>query len=308
MPPAKPPYASLKDGPDASPGGDPAVVKSPPRIELTCPDCGHVQSEPVRVVSTQCRGCLSHYQIRDGKVVERPRPKIRLARPGTHDRPDHESEPPAPPTPPGQIRRKPAPPPMPWWKRMILRPGPPRNIRCFSCNHVFPAGSDVESTHCPACGAYVSLRNYEIRESWTRPLQTRGDVVLHKEGVISQARIECHNFTLFGKILGDLDCSGELNVHNSCKIPGSVACRRLHVPRKVRVDFLEPVVAHDVLVEGEMRGVLQCTGTVTLGKRALLQGLVRAAAIEIRPGASHVGVFDPVAPAGESLAEPPGGG
>jgi cytoskeletal protein CcmA (bactofilin family) len=108
---------------------------------------------------------------------------------------------------------------------------------------------------------------------------------------------------LFGKILSDLDCSGELAIHTSGKIPGHVTCHRLHVPRKVRADFLEPVVAHDVLIEGEVRGVLQCTGTVTLARRALLQGLVRAAAIEVRPGASHVGIFDPVSPDGESLAE-----
>jgi cytoskeletal protein CcmA (bactofilin family)/predicted RNA-binding Zn-ribbon protein involved in translation (DUF1610 family) len=301
IPSAKPPYAYRQDDPSARPGDEAPVFKSPPRIELTCPDCGHVQSEPVRVVSTQCRNCLAHYQIRDGQVVERPRPRIRLAKPGANEEP-FEPQPP-PPTPASSPRRKPAPVRMPWWKRLILRPGPPREIRCFACKNPFTAGSDVESTQCPGCGAYVSLRNYDIRESWTRPLQTRGDVVLHKEGVVSQARIECHNFKLFGKILGDLECSGELAIHASGKIPSHVSCHRLHVPRKVRVDFLEPVVAHDVLIEGEVRGVLQCTGTVTLARRALLQGLVRAAAIEIRPGASHVGIFDPLPSAGESLAQ-----
>jgi hypothetical protein len=52
-----------------------------------------------------------------------------------------------------------------------------------------------------------------------------------------------------------------------------------------------------------VRGVLQCTGTVTLARRALLQGLVRAAALDVRPGASHVGVFDPISNEADSLAE-----
>lgn len=306
MPASEPPYAFRQD--DAAPpaGEKPISAKSPPRIELTCPDCGNVQSEPERVVSTQCRNCLSHYQVRDGRVVERPRPQIRLAKPGAHDGPEEDATPePESPSPPATPHRKPPPQTMPWWKRMILRPGPDREIRCFACERAFTAASGIESTQCPGCGAYVSLRNYEIHDSWTRPLQTRGDVVLQKEGTIHQARIECHNFTSFGKIAGDVDCSGEMRIHASGKITGRTTCHRLHVTPKSRVDFLEPVIAHDVLIEGEVRGVLQCTGTVTLARRALLQGLVRAAAIEIRPGASHVGVFDPVVADAQSLAKSP---
>ncbi len=271
-----------------------AVPKPPPRIELKCPDCGHIQSEPPRVVSTQCRNCRSHYQVLDGRVVQRSLSRVRLARPDQQDEvPEPEPRRPIPPP------RKPEPPPMPWWKRVILRPDPPRVVPCFTCGRDFRAGSEAESTQCPGCGCYVSLRHYEIREAWTRHLQTRGDVIIHKEGSIERARVECHDLTVFGRISGEIACSGDADIHASGKIHGTLACRNLRVRRRVKVEFLEPVNAGGMLIEGEVRGVFHCTGSVTLARNARLHGFVRAAALNIRGGARHFGTVDLVDPPGD---------
>lgn len=292
-PPWKLPPASAKDGGAPVADEDTAVVKTIPRIDLTCPECGHVQSEPERVVSTQCRGCLKHYQIRDGQVVARVFSTARLAKPGAHDEAvAPEPKPYVPPAPP----RKPVPPPMPWWKRMILRPDPPRSAKCFECEREFTAGAEAESTQCPGCGAYVSLRNHEIREPWTRELRTCGDVILQKEGTIRQTRIQCRNLTVFGRIAAQVVCSGELTIHVGGRISGGIRCHRLHVMRKARVEFHDTVHADEILIEGEVRGVFHCTGTVTLARRSLLQGLVRAAALNVRPGASHAGTLEIIQP------------
>ncbi|MFU8894392.1 MAG: bactofilin family protein [Luteolibacter sp.] len=297
------PLASAKDGDGSIPNEELATGKVIPRIDLTCPECGHVQSEPLRVVSTQCRACLKHYQVRDGEVVARVFSTARLAKPGAHaDDPPAEAKPYAPPTPP----RKPVPPPMSWWKHMLLRPEPPRAVRCFDCARGFTAGAEAESTQCPDCGAYVSLRNHEIREAWTRELRTCGDVVLHKEGTIRQSRIQCRNLTVFGKIAAQVDCTGDLVIHAGSRISGPIRCRRLHIVRKARVEFHDTVRADEILIEGEVRGVFDCTGTVTLARRALLQGLVRTAILNVRPGASHVGKVEIIEPAESphsSLAE-----
>ena len=293
MSPSPPRFTPPPDAGDPSGDEKSAAPKPPPRIDLKCPDCGHVQSEPPRVVSTQCRSCLSHYQVHDGHVVQRSLVQTRFAKPGAHDaEPVRPPEPAAPMSPP----RKPVPPPMSWWKRMILRPDPPREVRCFECDRGFIAGATAESTQCPGCGSYVSLRHHDIRQSWTRHLQTRGDVVVHKEGSIQRARVECHHLTVFGKIAGEIDCSGDFDIHGSGKISGTVKCRHLRVRRKARVEFLDPVTAASILIEGEVRGVFHCGGTVTLARRARLHGFVRAASLEIRTGASHVGTVDLVKP------------
>lgn len=292
-PPWKTPTNSAKDGEGSHRDENAFLEKSIPRIDLTCPECGHVQSEPLRVISTQCRGCLTHYQVRDGEAVARVFSTVRLAKPGAHDEePESEFKSYTPPEPP----RKPVPLPMGWWKRFILRPEPPRAVKCFACERKFTAGAVAESTQCPDCGAYVSLRNHEIRESWTRELQTCGDVILHKEGTIRQAHIECRNLTVFGKISGAVDCSGDLVIQSGGKISGAIRCRRLHICRKARVEFHDTVYAEEILIEGEARGGFYCTGTITLARRALLQGLVRAAALHVASGASHVGTVEIIEP------------
>lgn len=302
-PPWKTHSASAKDRESKASEADDFLAKPIPRIDLECPECGHVQSEPVRVVSTQCRGCLKHYQVRDGEVVSRVISTVRLAKPGAHDdEPASEFKSYQPPAPP----RKPVPPPMGWWKRFLLRPDPPRTVKCFGCEREFTAGAEAESTQCPGCGAYVSLRNHEIRESWTRELRTCGRVVVHKEGSVRQAQIQCGELTVFGKIFGTVESFGQVTIQSGGKISGGIRCRRLHITRKARVEFHDTVHADEILIEGEARGVFHCTGTITLARRALLQGLVRAAALNVRSGASHVGtveIIEPTEPAAASIAD-----
>ncbi len=185
---------------------------------------------------------------------------------------------------------------------MILRPDPPRAATCFECARKFTVGAEAESTQCPDCGAYVSLRNHEIREPWTRELRTCGDVYLHKEGTIRQTRIQCRNLTVYGRIASEVVCSGDLVIHVGGRISGGIRCRRLHITRKARVEFHDTVHADEILIEGEVRGMIHCNGVVTLGKRALLQGLLRATALEIRSGASHVGTLEIIEPEDSSAA------
>ncbi len=301
---------SCKTPPDASTDDEVLVanslsdgVRNIPRIDLICPECGHIQSEPARVVSTQCRGCLAHYQVREGKVVTRVVPVARFAKPGAYENePPTEFKPVAPLVPP----RKPVPPPMAWWKRMLLRPAPPRQVACFDCDRQFTAGAEAESTQCPGCGGYVSLRNHEIRQSVTRDLRTRGNVIIHREGMIRQSSIHCHDLTVFGKIVGGVVCSGDLVIESGGRINGPIQCRRLRICRKAKVEFQNTVRAEEVLIQGEARGVFHCTGEVVLARRASLQGLVRAQALKLGSGASHAGTFEMVDPpiiANAALAE-----
>lgn len=71
------------------------------RIELTCPDCGHRQQEPTRVVSSQCRACQTHFQVVAGKAVSKNRAVQPFARirkePVEDEEPIEEKPKPSPP-------------------------------------------------------------------------------------------------------------------------------------------------------------------------------------------------------------------
>jgi cytoskeletal protein CcmA (bactofilin family) len=42
------------------------------KIDLLCPACGHLQSEPARVVSTYCRACGEHFRVFKGQALPKP--------------------------------------------------------------------------------------------------------------------------------------------------------------------------------------------------------------------------------------------
>lgn len=262
------------------------------RIEVTCPHCGHVQSEPAIVVSTACRSCGTHFQVKDGKAVERPKPTTRFA-PDRSSEADSEPEP--EPTRPLSPFRRPEPPvarPPSLLKRLLGRPHKPRKVVCFDCGVTHHTVCDAQSSQCPSCGAYISLRNYEIDDRWNRRIQTRGDVTISKSGSVSGVPIVCHHLTVLGELAAAVDCSGDLVIRSHGKIPGLVRCQILRVERGAKVEFLNEIHASEVFIDGQVTGQIHCTGTITLEKRARLNGLVRAARLVVKPGASHNGTME----------------
>ena len=259
------------------------------RIQVACPECGHLQTEPALVVSTQCRACRSHFQVEDGKGVARTRPVARLAKP----RREPEPEPPPPTKPRPAIPPRPAvPPPRPLLLRLIQRPKPPREVLCFHCQHLFKAIAEAQSSQCPKCGCYVNLLDHDIEENWNRAIETRGNVVIRKGGSFSGASLRCHHLTVLGTLSGPIECSGDLVIRASGKIPGTIHCRHLRVEKGARVEFLHPVTATSASIDGQVRGQISCTGSVTLHRRARMHGLVRCADLIVKAGAQHTGTIE----------------
>ena len=116
------------------------------RIEVTCPECGHLQSEPALVISTQCRSCRANFQVHAGKGVVRDRPVTRLAKP----RKDSDPEPEPPPAKvkiQPMLRRGPVEQaPQSFLMRLFNPTKPPREIRCFTCSHSYTTVAEAQSS------------------------------------------------------------------------------------------------------------------------------------------------------------------
>lgn len=260
------------------------------RIEVACPECGHLQVEPALVVSTQCRMCRANYQVRDGKGVVRTRPVTRLARP----RKDSDPEPaPVLAKPPAALRSGPAVPPARSLLMRWLHPlKPRREVTCFSCHHAFSTIAEAQSSQCPKCSGYVSLLDYNITEPWNRLIQTCGNVIIQKTGAVTGTTLRCHDLTVLGSLAGAVVCTGDLVIRNHGKIIGSVQCRHLRIEKGARVEFLNPVTATTATIDGQVRGQISCSGPITLEKRARLQGLVRTTSLVVKSGAKHLGTIE----------------
>lgn len=266
------------------------------RIEVTCPECGHVQKEPALVVSTQCRSCRANFQVCEGKGVIRTRPIILIAKPRKEG--DAEPEQAVVKKVQPTLRRGPVkPPPRSFLMRLFKPVKPPREIRCFNCGYCYTTVAEAQSSQCPKCSGYISLTDYEITEPWNRRIQTCGDVIIQKSGSVSGVTLQCHNLTVLGELAGSVECSGDLIIRSHGKIIGKVTCRKLRVEKGARVEFLNPVNAVTAYIAGNVRGQISCSGSVTLEKRAHLQGFVRTTSLIIKPGAKHTGTIEMVQPA-----------
>lgn len=176
-----------------------------------------------------------------------------------------------------------------------------RIVRCYECGREHTTTPGAESAQCPGCGTYISLRDYEITDRTNRRIQTRGDVIVQKNGSFTGSQIQCHHLTVIGVFSSAADCSGNLTIRSNCKINGPVQCATLHIERGANVEFKSTVEAKRVTIEGEAKGNLTCSGTVTLEKKSKLEGDVTTAALVVRPGAKHHGSIQIVCkPAGAS--------
>jgi cytoskeletal protein CcmA (bactofilin family) len=261
------------------------------RIQVACPECGHSQDEPALVVSTQCRACRANFQVLDGKGVKRSRPVTRLAKPRKET--DPEPEPPPSVNPKTPLRFGPSgPPPRPLLMRLLRPAKPPREAICFTCEHAFTAIGEAHSSQCPKCGSYVSLIDHDITGHTKTRIQTRGNVLIRKTGSISGVTVRCHHLTVLGGLTSGVECSGDLVIRSHGKIPGTIQCRHLKVEKGAHVEFLHPVTAESATIDGEVRGQIYCSGSITLEKRARLHGLIRTSDLVVKSGAKHTGTVE----------------
>ena len=166
------------------------------------------------------------------------------------------------------------------------------------------------STLCPGCGTSINLRDYEFRRPSGMAIETRGNVVVTKTGSADGVRLCCHNLDVRGgRIAGRIECSGDFNFEGDSSVTGGIWCKNLHVAPNSSLRSIHPIVAESALIDGTTTADIECSGTIVIGPKGLLQGNVIARAFKIVPGGSLEGstqivnVMPPPAP----LATPEGG-
>ncbi|MEP2777363.1 MAG: polymer-forming cytoskeletal protein [Luteolibacter sp.] len=225
--------------------------------------------------------------IKDGKPVVRPVHATRLSSP-TRPPLQHAS------TGERAPKKKEAPEGRGFLRRFFHKEPVMRAISCYHCKYPFEVSTEAQSTQCKKCGGHISLRDYTIDQAWRRRIQTRGNVLVQKTGSIIGVNVQCHDLTVLGKLAAPVDCSGVLRIRSHGKIIGNVRCRELRVERGAEVEFQGDVHAEKAYLDGHVKAQLTCTGTITLEKKAHLQGLARAGGLIVKAGAKHTGLMEVV--------------
>lgn len=227
--------------------------------------------------------------IRNGKPVARPKYATRLA---TASKPPVQ-HPMIAPAAPRKVAKESS---LGIFRRFFVREPEKREIVCYHCNRKFEVVSEAQSSQCNKCGGYISLKDYAIDQAWRRRIQTRGDVTILKSGSILGVNVQSHHLTVLGKLAASVECSGTLRIRSHGKIIGNVKCRELRVERGAVVEFQGDVHAETAYIDGQVKAQLTCTGTITLEKKAHLQGLARAGDLVVKAGAKHTGSMEVVRP------------
>jgi cytoskeletal protein CcmA (bactofilin family)/ribosomal protein S27E len=213
----------------------------PAKVSVECPHCGFKQMDYAAAKSTLCRQCGRHF------FPSAPKPALKL----------RSKEEAAPPREPSLFQKLEG-----LWGRQ-------RNsvVECFECTRKHEVSGAATSTICPACSAYIDLRDYKI---------AKGDI--GSTGVI------CHTALIEGKLRGNLDCTGTATVNFVGKLPGRLRAHHLIVTRKADVQCFRQVIAGSVEIKGRMSGEIVADTFVIISKHASLEGNVTAKAITVEKG------------------------
>jgi cytoskeletal protein CcmA (bactofilin family)/Zn finger protein HypA/HybF involved in hydrogenase expression len=228
------------------------------RIEVQCPHCGNIQLEPELAKSTYCRKCSGYIQLVKGRKANEPQ----------------------------EAEKQPS-----VFQKLEGLLGVQRTIiaKCFECAGKREVPKTANSTICPLCGAYIDLQDYRIIGNYSRSIRTRGRLIITPKGDLNSNRVICDYAEIQGTMRGNLICSGDVYVRMKGKLSGSIQAKAVHIERKCEVEFVRPVRAEFVDIEGTMSGRIISTGKVVIQKTGRLTGVVFGRGFSVEKGGEFFG-------------------
>jgi len=221
---------------------------TPRKAPFHCPHCGFIQHEPVHLISTYCRSCGSHYEIAGAAPAEAGPEKKRDS----------------------------------LLKRVTSRP--PRSIRCHHCAKTHEVSGHAKSTICPGCNASIELGDLTFSSHVSRPVNTRGKLIVEPGGSLNCALIICGEALIEGRINGALHCEGTLRLACSGKSSGRITAKSIIIEKGADLDLIHPVKTDGLTVNGRASGNFECDGQVRVARRGILEGRIVARSIVVERG------------------------
>ena len=163
-----------------------------------------------------------------------------------------------------------------------------KRIICFQCGMELEVSPAAQSTMCKRCSAHVDLQDYDISNTLSKNLRTKGRVVLQETGCLLNTDSIAGEAILKGKLLGKLNADS-LEIHRTAQIKGSFKTRKLILPADSVLFWPESLLVRDADISGELTASLRATGTVRLRASAVFFGDIEAKHLVVEEGAVVVG-------------------
>jgi cytoskeletal protein CcmA (bactofilin family)/predicted RNA-binding Zn-ribbon protein involved in translation (DUF1610 family) len=228
------------------------------RVEVQCPHCGNIQLEPELAKSTYCRKCSGYIQLGKGRKSTEPQEAQKQ---------------------PSIIHKL----------EDFLGVQRTTVARCFECPGKREVAKSATSTICPQCGAYIDLQDYKIIGNFSRTIRTRGKLFITNKGDLNSNRVLCDSADIQGVLRGSLICDGEVTIKIKGKVSGSIEAKILRIDKKCEAEFVRPIRANFVDIEGRISARIVSDGKVIVQKTGRLIGAVQGVGFVVEKGGEFFG-------------------
>lgn len=228
------------------------------KVLVTCPQCGHAQSEPAAAYSSVCKKCRQYFRLED---VLRGSPDGK-------------------PAPGNGSRAKAAP---------TLPPHEVRHVTCFQCGTDLEVSTSAQSTMCKRCSSHLDLRDYVINSAVSKNFRTHGRFVIEESGYVFNTETFAADVVVKGRFLGKLNASHSLEIHRAAEIKGTFRTGKLVIPAGSVFRWPETIAPGGADIAGELNASLKSPGRVVLRSAARMFGNIEAGELMVESGAVIVG-------------------
>lgn len=170
-----------------------------------------------------------------------------------------------------------------------VQPAGRREVVCFDCRATSKASARATSTQCSNCGAFIDLRDVEIRERSTQRIRTRGNVTIHKKGALLGTAVHCGSLIVEGSVAGSIYAQETVEFRADARILGEIRCRHLVVDRRITVSGLQPVHVESMTLAGSLAARVFCKGTVHIQRHGRFEGGLQAPWVKMDLGGGLIG-------------------
>jgi len=228
------------------------------RIEVRCPHCGNIQLESELAKSTYCRKCSGYIKLGKGQRSSGPQEVVKQ---------------------PSVLQKL----------ESFL--GVQRTViaHCFECTGKREIPKSATSTICPQCGAYIDIQDYRIIGNFSRSIRTRGSVIITNRGDLSSNRVICESAEIQGVMRGSLICNGKIHIKIKGKLTGSIQAKAVYIDKKCEAEFVRPIRAEKVEIEGTISARIISTGTVIIQKTGRFTGALFGRGFTVEKGGEFFG-------------------
>jgi cytoskeletal protein CcmA (bactofilin family) len=113
--------------------------------------------------------------------------------------------------------------------------------------------------------------------------------IITNKGDLNSNRAICDYAEIQGTMRGNLICSGEVHIRLKGKLSGSIEAKSVHIDKKCEADFVRPIRAELVDIEGIISARIISTGKVVIQKTGRLTGAVFGRGFTVEKGGEFFG-------------------